>query len=234
MLLVPYLRVSDEDTQSVDSSGQLHAIELWATEHGHELTAPESDERSGALGPDRRPGLARALDLVRRNGKRRKPGQPEGIVSWDRKRLCRNARLCNWLAYEAERGGFRIFTTDGFDSADGSDLALFSEAMHGVLGDLERKGIGRATAKALRQRKAAGRVYSRIIPFGWRAIAGRLDPAPDELAILERMRELAATGLGPTAIAHELNRAGMMNRGRRWIRQNVSHLLARSAAGASS
>src|SRR5688572_20487347 len=94
MLLVPYLRVSDEDRQSVDSSGQLRAIREWAAEHGHELIEPCQDELPGSLGPDRRPGLAQALALCARGpGRRRAKGQPDGIVAWDRKRLCRDAAL---------------------------------------------------------------------------------------------------------------------------------------------
>lgn len=229
VLLVPYLRVSDEDRQSVDSSGQLHAIRQWAAEHGHTLTEPCQDELPGSLGPDRRPGLASALaQCTRAPGRRKSRGQPDGIVAWDRKRLCRDAALCGYLAWTAKTGGFRLLTVDGYDSADGSESALFANGMHGILGDLERRGIGRATAKALRDRKAQGRVYSRVVPFGQRVVDGCLEPEPGELATLARMRELAALDPSPTAIAHALNREGRLNRGRPWVRQTVTYLLKRT------
>jgi DNA invertase Pin-like site-specific DNA recombinase len=226
VLLVPYLRVST-DEQSTDSSGQLHAIRAWAAAHGHQLTEPQVDEGlSGSLGPDRRPGLARSLALVARSGKRRKPGQPDGVIAYDRTRLCRDSALCGWLTFTARSGGWRLLTTDGFDSADGSDAALFEGAMQGVFGELARKAIGRATSKALQARKSAGRVYGPI-PFGQRRDGDLLVPAPQELATLARMRELAAIDPSPTAIARALNREGRLNRGRPWVRPTVTYLLNR-------
>jgi DNA invertase Pin-like site-specific DNA recombinase len=231
VLLVPYLRVSTDD-QSTDSSGQLHAIRQWAAAHGHELTEPEADEGlSGALGPERRPGLARALALVARPAGRRKArphGQPEGIVAYDRTRLCRDSALCGWLTYTARSGGWRLVTADGFDSADGSDAALFEGAMQGVFGDLQRRAIGRATAKALQARKSAGRVYGKV-PFGQRREGDRLVPEPDEQATLAHMQELAGQpGATATTVAHALNAAQRLNRGRPWVRQTVQHLLKRA------
>jgi DNA invertase Pin-like site-specific DNA recombinase len=230
MLLVPYLRVSTDD-QSTDSSGQMHAIRQWAAEHGHQLTEPLADEGlSGALGPDRRPGLAAALAQVARpsgRGRRRPAGAPEGIVAYDRTRLCRDAALCGWLTYTARSGGWRLVTVDGFDSADGSDAALFEGALQGVFGDLQRRAIGRATAKALQARKSAGRVYGKV-PFGQVATPdGRLEPDPEAQATLAYMRRLAELpGATPTIVARQLNAAGRLNRGRPWVRATVSYLLA--------
>lgn len=239
-LLVPYLRVSTSETQSVDSSGQLFAIRQWAQDNGHELTEPQADEGiSGAHGPDRRPGLAAALALVARSGRRRPKGQPDGIVAYDRTRLCRDAALCGWLTYTARSGGWRLVTVDGFDSADGSDAALFEGAMQGVFGDLQRRAIGRATAKALQSRKSRGEVYGPV-PFGFRAEGrpavaikgepkGILVPEPEEQATLAYMRELAGLpGATPTIVAHQLNAARRLNRGKPWVRQTVQVLLKRA------
>jgi DNA invertase Pin-like site-specific DNA recombinase len=232
-LFVPYLRVSTSETQSVDSSGQLYAIAQWAAAAGHELTDPQADEGiSGAHGPDRRPGLAAALALVARSGRRRRAGAPDGIVAYDRTRLCRDAALCGWLTYTARSGGWRLVTVDGFDSADGSDAALFEGAMQGVFGDLQRRAIGRATAKALQARKSAGHVYGHT-PFGQRrgpptaeAPKGVLVPEPEEQATLAYMRELAGQpGATATIVARQLNAARRLNRGRPWVRQTVQHLL---------
>lgn len=227
MLLVPYLRVST-DEQSTDSSGQLHAIRQWAAAHSHDLTDPQTDEGlSGALGPDRRPGLAAALGLVTRSGRRRKPGQPEGIVAFDRTRLCRDSALCGWLTYTARSGGWLLATVDGFDSADGSDAALFENSLQGIFGELARKAIGRATAKALQARKSAGRVYGPI-PFGKARDPDdpqRLVDEPSELATLARMLELAADDPSPTVVAHRLNVERRLNRGRPWVRPTIAFLL---------
>lgn len=228
-LLVPYLRVST-DEQSVDSSGQLNAIATWAAQHGFTLAEPCVDEGiSGALGPDKRPGLAQALAAV--SGRRR--GKPAGIIAYDRTRLCRDASLCGWLAWTAKEQGFRLVTTDGYDSSDSSDTALIMGAVQGAFGELQRRAIAAATKKALAARKARGEVAGKV-PFGYRREGKRLEPEPAEMATLARLYVLADEH-GPryAEIAARMNREGLRRRQGDWTRTAVWELLRKRPTKAS-
>ncbi len=228
MHLVPYLRVSPGEDQSIDSSGQLHALQKWAAAAGHTLAPPCQDENvSGALPPSQRPGLAAALEACRR-GRRRRKGQPDGIVAWDRSRLCRDVNVCGYLAVLAQEGRFVLLTCDGYDSRDPSTEALFSNGLHGILNHAQRLAVGAATRKALAMRRETGKAWNHP-PYGWRKAAdGALEHEPREQALLTRMRALRAGGVTFETVAAELNEAGERNRaGGRWARGSVHRALTK-------
>ena len=85
--------------------------------------------------------------------------------------------------------------------------------------------------------QANGRRMSSQCPYGQqpdpeselnrRQNPGGMKTNGDEAGVVEAVQELAAAGLGPTAIAAELGIRGFTPRGRRWHHQTVTRILRR-------
>src|SRR5262245_7944396 len=102
--LVGYCRVSTaaQEQNGVSLAEQAHRIRAAAEAHGFQLAAVVDDPGvSGAMAPERRPGLSRVLAMLRQ-------GKASGVVITKLDRLSRSVRDTLGLVEEAERRGWRI------------------------------------------------------------------------------------------------------------------------------
>lgn len=103
--LVGYVRVSTDEQAAVGLSldAQRVRISAYATALGYDLVKVEEDHLSGRLGPNRREGLARALDAVRSK-------EADGLVVFKLDRLSRKTMDVLELADDARRQRWRLLS----------------------------------------------------------------------------------------------------------------------------
>ena len=100
--------------------------------------------------------------------------------------------------------------------------------MHTVIAgmaELERSLIAERTAAALQHKKAHLQVYSPT-PLGYRREGNMLIPDQEELALVERIRQLYDGGASLRGIAETLNQEGIPGKnGGRWYAATVKKIL---------
>jgi site-specific DNA recombinase len=90
----------------------------------------------------------------------------------------------------------------------------------------EREAIGERTATALQHKRSQGKVYSRIVPFGFCRDGDQLVPIAAEQAVIARIKKLRITGLSLREIAAVLNGDDIKTKqGSWWQPQTVSDVL---------
>ncbi|OKH63148.1 resolvase [Mycobacterium sp. SWH-M3] len=232
--LVAYLRVStiEQAEHGYGLTAQRTAIRAAAKAAGHRIVATTADEGvSGALGPDERPGLTEALDLIA-------SGKADGLIVRDLDRLARAVTVQEavlatiWTDTTAE-----VFTSTGLvprDDPDDPMRTAFRE-MAAVFAGLERRMIAKRLRDGRRAKAAAGGHATGATPYGWKSGKrsadnpnGALVPVPEEQAALRRMIELHHTGASTHQIADTLTAEGHpTKRGGRWASATVARILAR-------
>ena len=220
--LVAYVRVSttEQADEGVSLAAQRARLAGYATAHGFDLVAVVEDAGvSGSVAPAKRPGLARALDLIRR-------GEADGLVATKLDRISRSVRDVLALADDAQRAGWRLVSV-GEQLDTGSAMGRFALTLLAALAELEREQIGERTRAALVQVAREGRQRSRHAPFGYRHAGDLVVEEPAEQVILDQILDLDAVGTGARAIATNLATRGIPNprTGKPWNRGTVASIL---------
>ncbi|MCA9580614.1 MAG: recombinase family protein [Myxococcales bacterium] len=215
--VVAYVRVSTEQqhAEGFSLAAQREQAEAYTRARNQELLTVFDDVMSGAVPPERRPGLASALDAVRR-------GLADTLLVTRLDRLSRSTIETLTLLEEARKGGWTICSI-AEDLVSTSPTGEMLVTMLAAVSQLERRMIGERTKAGMAELARQGRARSRWLPFGYR-IAGEphqteltagerrpLLPYEPEQAILSRILRLRQDGLGATRIARRLNNAGIMN-----------------------
>lgn len=199
----------------------------WAEANGNAVVAIYSDAGlSGALPVTERPGLAEALEAV-------ETGVIDGLVMRDLDRLARSVTVQEAvLAQVWLTPGASVFTFHGEVPRDDPDdpMRTAMRAMAGVFAGLERRVIVKRLRDGRRAKARKGEHANGPAPYGWTSRDGQLFPVPGELAVLDEMRRLRATGAKQADVAAALNAAGHRARsGGPWTQPVVSRILARDA-----
>lgn len=235
--VVAYTRVSTDEQALVGVSleAQRARIAAYADIYGLTCVDFKYDVASGALRPEKRPGLAAALDLVQ-------TGAADGIVVVKLDRLSRSTTDILNLVARAGREEWRLVSvSEQLDTA--SAAGRFTVTVLAAMSEMERGIISERTRVAMGQIASQGRARSHRLPFGFRVEGrptetellkgerGKLVEQPEEQALLRKMLKLKARGLGAHAIASRLNARGVLNprTGRRWSVGGVSAILATAA-----
>jgi len=223
--LVGYARVSTagQADNGISLDEQERRIRLYADANGAALVGIEMDRGLSAKTMARRPGLARALDLMRR-------GEASALVAVKLDRVTRSIRDVIALVERARREGWRLVSL-GEQLDTESAMGKFFVHMLGALAELERAQIGERTKAALGELRRQGRRVSGKPPFGYAFRNGLVVEVPQELAILKRLQELQAEGLGAKSIATRMNDDKGFNprTGRPWFHGTVRDVLTRAA-----
>lgn len=224
--LVGYARVSTagQADNGISLEEQDRRIRQYAEAHGAALVAVEMDR--GLSGrTTRRPGLQRVLDLLKR-------GDADGVVVARLDRLSRSLKDAADLFARAQAEGWQIHSlNENLDT--GSPSGRFVCHVLAAMAQWEREMASERTRAALAEIKRQGRRVSGKPPFGYAFRGDRVVEVPEELAVLRRLRELQAEGLGAKAIATRMNEAKAFNprAGRAWHHGTVRDVLARAARG---
>lgn len=228
MRLVAYLRVST-DKQAEEGLGlevQEQAIRGWARKNGHRLVEVFIDAGvSGSNGLETRRELPEALEALR-------DGAAAGLVVYRLDRLARDLVLQEQLLMEIRKLGGQVFSTAGgeqdylVDDPDDPSRRLIRQVL-GAVNEYER-GMIRLRLRRGQQRKAEKGGYAGGRPrYGFRARDKELVPAPEERAVIERVRRMRRAGRSYRQIAAELEGEGIRPRsGGRWHPTMLARLAA--------
>ena len=209
--LLGYLRVSTpgQAEHGISLAEQRHRIEQYAAAHGAVLVGFEADR--GVSGRTvRRGGLQRAL-------RRLAGGDAAGLVVTKLDRLSRSTRDVLDLVDRCQREGWELHSIG--EHLDTSTAAgRFVVAVLASLAQMEREQVAERTKAALSELRRQGRRVSGRPPLGYRFEAGMVVAVAEEQAILRRLQELQAQGLGAKASATRMNGDGLLNprTGRPW------------------
>jgi DNA invertase Pin-like site-specific DNA recombinase len=171
----------------------------------------------------KRPGLWLAMAALKPRG---------SLVVWKFDRLAREAFLFFSLVKELNNKHCQLLSASGERSIR-EGLSASEELQYRILvlfHDYERQVIGERTSAAMRWKQAHGERMSKRIPFGWRQSPtdpAKMEPDETELAMLENMKTWN-TSLGYSDLARKLNKAGMLFRGKPWVKENVRRILLRA------
>lgn len=229
MKVVGYVRVSTEEQalHGVSLDAQEDRIRAYAVAAGLEMVAVIREEGVSAGKPlASRPGGQALLALTA--GKK-----VQHVVALKLDRLFRDAADCLNQTRAWDKAGIALHFVDMGGQAlnTGSAMGRMFLTMTAAFAELERNLIAERTKTALQHKKAQGCAYSGVTPFGFEAIAGLLNPEPDEQNTLGIIRTMHETGASLRAIAGRLNDIGVSTRrGGAWKHSTVQGILAQDYA----
>jgi len=198
---VIYARVSSE-LQAVQGGGledQVRACCDLCEREGWEVRATYRDEGiSGAT--ENRPAFQQALQAV----------PSGGILVVDRyDRLSRDARYRLQLADELARRGIAIVSPHGRVDIE-SAAGFLVYGIDSVVSEHYRRLIGERTARAFQRRRKQGQQHGGTAPYGYTwGPEGELIPQMEHARVLRQIFAWAQEGIGKSAIAGRLNKAGI-------------------------
>lgn len=203
--------------------------ELCASK-GWIVEAERSDERMSGDVEDR-PGLWEAIELTRAG---------RVLVVWRGDRLARDVYFDEAIRRTVARQGGIVHVVEGSPNGEDPTATLIRQILS-AFAEYERKLIAARTKAAMLRHQSAGRVMSKVIPYGWKEIdpivirsggrdklQRRIAPCEHELAMIEVVKAHATAGKNHNQIARAMNSAGYRVRGRVWRPKLVRSILVRS------
>lgn len=218
---VGYTRVSTnkQAEHGVSLDAQLEKIRAMAVVQSAELLEVIEDAGESAK-TLQRPGMARLLALVDARKVR-------VVIVLKLDRLTRSVRDLGELLERFEKKGVSLVSVQ--ESLDtGSAAGRLVLNVMAAVSQWEREAIGERTATALRHKKKHHRVFNHL-PYGFVRDGDSLISAPEEQAVIGRVKAWRASGWTLRRIASALNEEGVPTKhGSRWFAQSVSDVLTNS------
>jgi site-specific DNA recombinase len=211
------------DCDSVEK--QIERCRACCDAHGYEVIGTKHDNDMSGGRADNRPGLQAAIALACK--------RKAVLVVYKLDRLARNTRDALDVLERLQKSKADLASlVEQINSR--SPMGRFFFTQLAAFAELEREQIRARTSAAMRGYQAAGRRMTRPdrCPFGQQpdpSDPSRLIDSPEELAALERMRQLRAEGKGAKAITAALNAEHVPCRGCEWHLTTVRRLLVRHA-----
>lgn len=219
-----YVRVSTEEqgASGLGLEAQESAIRSAAGRLGLDLGLIHRDAGiSGAAPVEKRPGLLAALAGLRRG---------DVFLVAKRDRIGRDPILVAMIERLAERKGARVVSAAGEGTENDDPTSVLMRRVVDAFAEYERLLIKARTRAALGAKRARGEKTGGAVPFGFRAVAGRLEPVAGEQSTMRRMAALRSGGASLRAIAADLNTAGIATKqGRCWKAEQVRSALSNAA-----
>lgn len=219
---IGYIRVSTEQqaSEGVSLEAQKAKIQAWCEVNGYELADVFVDAGISGKSMDKRQGLKQALAAVKRG---------DVLVVYSLSRLARSTKDTLAISEKLEKAGADLASlSERIDTTGAAGKMLFR--MLAVLAEFERDVIAERTKVAMNHKKAAGEVYSPV-PFGFRAVEGRLEQVEAEAAVVAEILTMRGEGSSLQTIADSLNKRGIEGkRGGKWFPSTVRYVVQRQAA----
>jgi len=220
-----YVRVSTEEQLSgVSLAAQEEKIRAWASLKDVDLVEVIRDE--GYSGKNlKRPGFERLLELIR-------GPEAEAVVVYKLDRLTRSTSDLLFLIEKVFKEGNTRFFSISEEIDTESAMGKFFLTVMGAMAQMERELIGERTRMSLQYKKSQGESLG-LVPFGYRRVAGRLEPDLEEEAIVGKMRMWKEAGESYRGIARRLQEEGIKPRrpGYGWNAATVRVILLRREGG---
>ena len=211
-----YLRVSGKGQVKGDGfPRQLEAIRAYA--RSHSITITQVFEERGVCGASDlqdRPALSQLTQALHANGTRL-------VLIEKLDRLARDLMVQETIIGDLRKGGFDLVSVAEPDLLQDDPTRKLMRQFMGAIAEYEKAMIVMKLRGArIRAKAKDGRCEGRK-PYGF---------YPGELQVVERMKELKASGLGFDRIAEQLNAEGVRPRtGQRWWGRSINNVLSRAA-----
>jgi site-specific DNA recombinase len=202
---IAYVRVSTSD-QHLGPEAQRAAIDAWANRAGVLVISWHVDHGvSGGSDLDDRPGLVAALAELSIHG-------AGVLVVAKRDRLARDVYIAATIERAVARGGARVVGADGTANGD-TPADAFMRSILDAAAAYERALIRARTKAALTVKKARGESTG-TPPYGFRVgpDGKKLEPDPQEQAILHELRAVRASGTPYRAVIRYATSRGLLGR----------------------
>lgn len=178
--------------------------------------------KSGALGIDKRDGLAEALEAL---------GRGSQLIVAKLDRLARDTYLNAYITLQVEKKGAKIVSATE-EALNGDDeMAAFMKTIISAFATFERAQIRSRTKQTLRMKKEAGFRVSRWAPVGYDFTddGKRVVENKDEQKVLQLVKTLKDEGMGITAVKRELEGRGIKTKrgNNTWHYQTMRNLYHR-------
>lgn len=220
MIAIGYTRVSTQAQadEGVSLDAQRARIEAWASSHGYELRAMETDAGLSGGRADNRPALQRALDAA---------CKARGVlVVYSLSRLARSTKDALLIMERLKKHGANLVSlSESIDTTTAMGTFVFT--LFAALAKLERDLVSERTRMAVEHKQSRGEYIGGVAPYGFRVTGGSLVPDDDEQRVLAIIRYQHGAGNGPAVIARNLNAALTPCRGSAWHAKTVSRVIAR-------
>jgi DNA invertase Pin-like site-specific DNA recombinase len=201
MSAIGYIRVSSEEQskEGVSLDAQESRVRAYAAMRGLTLEAIYREEGVSAKVPLRkRPKGIKAVEALKRG---------RHIIAVKLDRLFRNAADALQQTQEWDRAGVSLHIIDmagtAIDTRSAVGRMFFT--LTAAFAEMERNLTSERTVAALAHKKATGRVYTRITPFGFDRDGDVLKENAAEMETVKYIRQLKAQGVSLRRITAMLN-----------------------------
>lgn len=216
---IAYVRVSTtgQAEDGVSLEAQEARIRAWCTLEGYDLAEVFIDRGLSGGRADNRPALQEALQAV---------GRGDALVVYSLSRLARSTKDTLAIAETLDRRGADLVSlSEKIETTSAAGKMVFR--LLAVLSEFERDVIAERTSMAMRHLQAQGRHIGGQVPFGFRAVGGRLVPSPYEQETMRFARNLRELGLSLRSIAAVLEQEGHLSRtGYRFDPKQISRMIS--------
>ena len=126
----------------------------------------------------------------------------DAVVFWRLDRLARSVRQLEDIADACQAAKVQLVSTDGeVDTTSAAGRAFYQ--MRGVFGEFESRNLSERSRQMTAHKKARGEWMGRV-PYGWRLVDKKLEPDPDQQAVLVQAAQRFVAGETFSAIARDL------------------------------
>jgi site-specific DNA recombinase len=154
--------------------------------------------------------------------------KPDYFIAWDTARFARNRiDAAQYKRDLRQIGTDVVYVSMSIDTK--TDEGWFLEAMLEVMDESASRRISKDTKRSMIQNAEQGFFNGGRCPFGYQLIADgkrkRMAVLEEEAVVVRQMFSMCERGMGAKAIAMQMNSAGLLSRGKKWVKSNVIYLL---------
>lgn len=200
---IGYVRVSTgKQAEGLSPTAQKSRIKAWCKSKGYTLLAIHSDNGKSGKNLKGRPGVQKAIRQACHEG--------ATLVFYSLSRLARNTKETMEIAERLqESNADMVSLTEPIDTTTAAGNLFFQ--MLAVLSEFERNLTAERTRESVAHRRSLGLAVGRT-PYGQKKVNKKLYPCPEEMVVIDRMKELREEGCSYRQIAGILEDERIPNR----------------------
>ena len=225
-----YARVSS-DRQDVDLSiaAQLRALREYAERNGFIIVREYVDEAESGRVADR----PQFREMIEAGGSAQAPFNV--ILVWKFSRFTRKREHAVAFKSMLRKKGIRVVSIT--EHADDTPTGKLMEAIIESVDEFYSENLAQEVVRGMREAASRGYFLACRAPFGYRRVKvsdgmkerPTLEVEPSAVPIVQEIFESSLRGNGLKEICRELNDRGISNRGKRWYKNGLHHLLTNEA-----
>ncbi len=203
---VGYIRVSTEEQSREGTSLEMQAAKIKAYAELNDLELIDIIADAGISGKSikARPGIQTVLNML-------KSHKVEVVICYKLDRLARNTIETLEMVNRMDKSDVALHSiTEKLDTQ--SAIGRFVVRTLASLAEMERDLISERTTAALAHKRANGEKTGGFVPYGYRAVNGKLVPDLPEQIVVNRIKTLRADGETTRGIVRRLQEEGIRTR----------------------